>query len=124
MIKLVLLPPNTTSKSQPCDQGIIQNLTLHYRKNLLMQMLTSTEAFEFYLLDAFYQLRLSWNSVLPSTVSGCFRHCGFVTQDESPTEDSEGSRGDSLVLGGVHNTDVSDARQLLEKVNNEVNIGD
>ena len=42
-IKLVSLPPNTTSKSQPCDQGIIQNLKVHYRKNLIMQLIASIE---------------------------------------------------------------------------------
>ncbi|XP_063436430.1 tigger transposable element-derived protein 4-like [Mytilus trossulus] len=31
-IKLVFLPPNTTSVTQPMDQGVIRNLKLHYRK--------------------------------------------------------------------------------------------
>ena len=33
-IKLLFLPPNTTVKLQPCDQGIIQNLKVRYRKYL------------------------------------------------------------------------------------------
>ena len=61
--------------------------------------------------------------MLLSTVSGCFRHCGFVApQDECPTEDYESSGRDSHVNGGMNNTDVSDTRQLLEKVSNQVNI--
>ena len=32
-VELVFLPPNTTSKTQPMDQGIIQNLKVHYRKS-------------------------------------------------------------------------------------------
>ena len=31
-IRLVFLPPNTTYVLQPCDQGIIKNLKIHYRK--------------------------------------------------------------------------------------------
>ena len=61
-ITLVFLPPNTTSKSQPCDQGIIQNLKLYYRKHLILQLLASVEAgtdFQFNLLDALYLLRLA-----------------------------------------------------------------
>lgn len=34
-IKLLFLPPNTTSKLQPMDAGIIQNVKLVYRKLLL-----------------------------------------------------------------------------------------
>lgn len=38
-ITLVLLPPNTTSKLQPCDAGIIQVVKLHYRKIFLRKLL-------------------------------------------------------------------------------------
>lgn len=38
-IKLIFLPPNTTSKTQPMDQGVIQNLKLHYRKLVILQQL-------------------------------------------------------------------------------------
>ena len=41
-MKLVFLPPNTTSKLQPCDQGIIQNLKMQYRKYLLIKLIYSS----------------------------------------------------------------------------------
>jgi len=31
-ITLLFLPPNTTSRAQPMDAGIIRNLKVHYRK--------------------------------------------------------------------------------------------
>ena len=40
-VKLVFLPPNTTAKLQPCDQGIIQNLKVHYRKYLLLKLIVA-----------------------------------------------------------------------------------
>ena len=34
-IELMFLPLNTTSEIQPCDQGIIKTLKVHYRKNMV-----------------------------------------------------------------------------------------
>lgn len=34
-INLVFLPPNTTSKTQPIDQGVIQPLKMNYRRLLI-----------------------------------------------------------------------------------------
>ena len=31
-IEVIFLPPNTTSRYQPCDQGIINTFKLHYRR--------------------------------------------------------------------------------------------
>lgn len=33
-IKLVFFPPNTTSKAQPLDQGVIHSFKCHYRRML------------------------------------------------------------------------------------------
>ena len=116
-ITLVFLPPNTTSKSQPCDQGIIQNLKLHYRKHLILQLLTSIEAgteFQFNLLDAIYLLRLAWYSVSPTTVARCFKHCGFVAPKDSPQDDADNDV----------DTDLDETREILSTVSLSVSIGD
>ena len=117
-IKLVFLPPNTTSKSQPCDQGIIQNMKLHYRKQLVFQLICSIEAkkeFQFNLLDALYTLRFSWDAVTPSTLSGCFKHCGFV-------KESSIEHGDENV--STHDEDMSELNEVLASVSNEVSLDD
>jgi hypothetical protein len=41
--KLIFLPPNTTSHTQPMDQGIIKNLKSHYRKQVILRQLQAAE---------------------------------------------------------------------------------
>ncbi len=90
-IKLVFLPPNTTSKLQPCDQGIIQNLKKFYRRRMLEKLLLAVNDDNngdaegpintnslITLLDAITMLRAAWNQVKPETVQKCFGHAGFV----------------------------------------------
>lgn len=38
-IKLVFLPPNTTSLLQPMDQGVIKSLKVHYRKLMVLNVI-------------------------------------------------------------------------------------
>ena len=98
-IELKFLPPNTTCKLQPCDQGIIQSLKRHYRSQVLQKYLAHIQAhvqdnsvstssrahiiksFNLSLLDALYMLRSAWNKVTETTVSNCFRHAGFKHQE-------------------------------------------
>uniref|UniRef100_A0A8C4RRF5 Tigger transposable element-derived protein 4 n=1 Tax=Erpetoichthys calabaricus TaxID=27687 RepID=A0A8C4RRF5_ERPCA len=85
-IKLIFLPPNTTSVLQPCDQGIIQNMKFFYRKQLLRKYLLAIEAnedFSINLLDALHMLHSAWNSVTPRTIENCFHHAGFSKVSDS-----------------------------------------
>ena len=42
-IKLYFLPPNTTSKIQLMDQGVIRSLKAKYRKNVARKIINSVE---------------------------------------------------------------------------------
>jgi hypothetical protein len=43
IIEIIFLPPNTTSKYQPCDQGIINTFKLHYRRYWTRYLLSEFE---------------------------------------------------------------------------------
>ena len=85
-VKLVFLPPNTTSKLQPCDAGIIQATKMHYRKLLLRHVLfhmneascASDLAKSVNVLDAIMWLKSAWDNVKPTTIQKCFAKCGFT----------------------------------------------
>ena len=112
-VKLVSLPPNTTSKLQPCDQGIIQNLKVHYRKYLLIKLIVAIEAKEEFspnLLDALYLIRLSWDNVSPQTIKNCFDHCGFKQQDA----DCDDVAGTSTCV-----SETANGTQLLDRLRTE-----
>ena len=97
-VKLVFLPPNTTSKLQPCDAGIIQNLKQLYRKRMMRSILmnmedckTATElAKKITVLDAILWLRYAWDMVSNTTIQKCFtemRHwypsCGRARRERA-----------------------------------------
>ncbi|XP_052696183.1 tigger transposable element-derived protein 4-like [Crassostrea angulata] len=70
-ITLFFLPPNTTSKTQPMDQGIIQNLKIHYRKLVIMKQLESIERnkeLQITVLDALRMLYQAWDRVTEKTI--------------------------------------------------------
>lgn len=100
-IKVKFLPPNTTSKLQPLDLGIIQNFKLHYRK-LLMRFIVakieeSTTASEVLksitVLHAIRWVAQAWSQVKSDVIKKCFRKAGILDQSFQvvsrlePTED-------------------------------------
>lgn len=95
-VKFVMLPPNTTSRLQPLDAGIIQNVKLNYRKSLLRHILFEMEkdstatgpslAKSVNLLDAVLWLKKAWLQVKVSTITNCFVKCGFAAPDTTAKE--------------------------------------
>ncbi len=87
-IKLVYLPPNTTSVTQPLDQGIIRNFKCYYRRYYvqhgLLKAMEKKEEVQWTVLDAIYGIHHAWMKVTPKTISNCFKHCGFEKEDPTP----------------------------------------
>ena len=94
-VEVFYLPPNTTSHTQPCDQGIIQALKLKYRSKLLTKFLDSLDddvPFRANVLDAIILLHDAWSDVSATTISNCFHHCGFshtTGEEEEGQEENE-----------------------------------
>jgi hypothetical protein len=93
-IKLILLPPNTTSILQPLDQGIIHSFKSYYRKNLISHMISLIEKRneineevgesilwkkndEFNLLQSMILMKSALEHVTSTTITNCFRKAHF-----------------------------------------------
>ena len=91
-IKVVYLPPNTTSQIQLLDLGIIQNAKVHYRKYLLRYVLSKIEecnsaaevANSVDVLSAIRWISQAWSDVKEETIQKCFRKAGILDEDFNP----------------------------------------
>ena len=113
-IELVFLPQNTTSHTQPMDQGVIWSLKSKYRILSVRRIITALENDEdmssFSVLDAMKMLVLSWESVTEETIINCFSKAGIskdqqvaaINDDDDPfkalTEEIESLRARKLDL--------------------------
>jgi len=101
-VKLVFLPPNTTTRTQPLDSGIIQNFKVKYHKMLLEFLLSHEDVTA--LADAIKKVNVgdvvdwvsqSWDQVVASIVKNCFRKASLnenvaePEQDDRPVQDQE-----------------------------------
>ena len=100
-IKIVFLPPNTTSKLQTCDQGIIHTLKAHTRRAILRSLLDFTEQYPTLesrkystsggdtkvhkfapdVRKAMSFMVSAWHTVTSVTIVNCFRKAG-IRHDE------------------------------------------
>ena len=85
-IKLFLLPLNTTSTTQPMDQGVIRSLTAKYHKNMAQKIIGSLEKDnalpEVLILKAMQMLVSSSNAVSTETIVNCFRKARISTANQ------------------------------------------
>ena len=129
-VKMVFLPPNTTSRLQPSEAGIIAALKAHYRKRLMRHVLsemddaqTATELSKpVDMLDTI----LAWASVSDTTTTKCFAKCGLGMDTADDVEKQlvqqpEGPAYDTL-LGAVSWADLvsmDDATRTTDVVNDD-----
>lgn len=94
-IQAMFLPPNCTPLIQPMDQHVIQKVKLHYRKSLLMSIL-SNDARDipsflksFDLLTAIFSLRQAWLSVPSGLIQASWKKLWPQLNELLNTDDEE-----------------------------------
>ena len=80
---MAFLPPNTTSKLQPLDAGIIASVTTRYRKYQYGRALDCLDASEsnIYKLDRLTAMRAIqniWDKLPASVIAKCWNHTGLI----------------------------------------------
>ena len=110
-ITIKFLPPNTTSKLQPCDQGIIQCLKVHYQYQLVQKKLLAIRICR-QRIEVFcagcnsVAIKIACDEVTSTIIQNCFHHVGFKT-DSTPLPEHDTSLDIAGVLedlrtNGVH----------------------
>lgn len=138
-VKIIFLPPNTTSVCQPLDQGIIQNFKFNYRHLILKHVLTRMEDVQslseltksINVLEALYFIKTAWHKVNSSTIKNCFGKAGFrksecnlecsVQIDYDPEEDLPLSTVAEL-LRHAKNLGATDPQNIEDFMNLDGNI--
>lgn len=88
-IRIIFLPPNTTSKLQPLDLGIIENFKVHYRQLFMRFVISKIDecglASEIVksvnILHAIRWVAQAWEAVKKETISKCFRKGGILDKE-------------------------------------------
>lgn len=91
-VTVVWLPPNTTSKSQPLDQGIIYAFKAHYRRRWLDYVLNELELNRQPLrttniLKAIRWSIQAWHEVTTQTIQHCWYHSTLLERSIQPSNE-------------------------------------
>ena len=101
-VRLAWFPQNTTSVSQPMDQGIIRNVKVHYRKLLMQYLFANMDctpsgselARNVSVLDAVIWISQAVKKLLPETATRCFEKAGFFTGEVTASVENENDQQD------------------------------
>lgn len=114
-IQIQFLPPNTTSKLQPLDLGIIQNFKVFYRTEIIKKMLAELDETNSYeninILDAMRFADKAWRKIEKQTIVNCFGKAGFSsTSGPFIASDSEQAHAEMVLW-----TTLSDKLQIPDE---------
>lgn len=124
-IELFFLPPNMTSKIQPCDAGIIRAFKMYYRKRFYRKILEGYELDisspeKINVLDAINLAVSAWRNVQQEAIANCFRHCKIRSANPTGSSDlndvncGEDIRELENLITGMHYRHKMDVNHLLD----------
>jgi DDE superfamily endonuclease len=126
-IKLAFFPPNTTSKCQPLDQGVIRSFKCHCRQKLIKHIIAqcsvaqTVDQISITALDAVKWIDSSWKTVTELTIQNGFRAAGFVN---SFTASSLSTIDTDVIAEADSESDKSDdGLQQLDSLLTHIHIG-
>lgn len=97
-IDVKFLPPNTTTKLQPCDAGIIHSFKCHYKRLFLQNQINAyddvqdgivEELADYTIYDALQNAAEAWSMVTSQTISNCWKKTGILPQSDEFEELSD-----------------------------------
>ena len=107
-IKVLFLPPNTTSHLQPLDNGIIAAVKKRYKTKQILYIIKQLEnnvlaPEKISLLQAIKMFKQSWDEITDNTIMNCWFHSKLI--DRETQEITQG------------NSDQIDLQDLIDKLN-------
>jgi len=102
-VRVVMLPPNSTSKIQPMDAGIIAAFKKRYRRSQLYRALDLEEAGsdDIYKVDQLQAMKwavAAWNDISSTTISNCWKHCQILHPRDINGEPITGGIRESAII--------------------------
>jgi hypothetical protein len=130
-IKLQYFPPNTTSKLQPLDQGVIHVFKTHYRKHLVKYIIArcttaqTVDDIKITPLDAIYWIDAGWKAVTDTTIRNTFRAAGFKDKqhDDTTIATSNDPTTSSTDSTKAIDNEACDNLKILDNLLQHVSIG-
>jgi len=83
-VKIMFLPPGTTSKLQPLDAGIIRTFKAYYKRNICLHEFENYDKqvkSKMTLKDVLKWSKESWEKISEDTIINCWKHVGFYNED-------------------------------------------
>ena len=118
-VELVFLPPNTTSITQPLDQGVVWSLKAKYC-SLAVKKQTDTFGKEnqlpkFSILTGMSMFKKAWNSIPDSTRMTCFKKLGISEKSMEKALNDEDDPFSSLDVEEDVMESLKDDLEMMKK---------
>lgn len=121
-VEVIFLPPNTTSKLQPMDAGIIAAMKLRYRK---LQMERAVDLLDVNVKDIYKVDQLTamwwmvnvWQELLLSIITNCWLHSRLLDKklDHCVVRSGEGGTAATSVIGIIQSNEARDIQTEIEE---------